>query len=91
MFVISGEKGGVRLKYLPGIPLFLGVFNRRWGIRGCCGVWMIILTRISLFWAVAPWEVVKIEAFVLSGGREESGLVFCQGSPCFLAFVPRFS
>ena len=30
---------------------------------------------------------MKIEVFVLSRGREVSGLDFCQGSPSFLAFI----
>ena len=43
------------LKFLPGIPLFLGVFTRRRGIRGGYGVWLEFLTRISMCWAVSPW------------------------------------
>ena len=51
VFVLYGERGGSGLNF-PGIPLFLGVFTRRCGIGGGCGVRLRILTRISLFWAM---------------------------------------
>ena len=64
------------MKFLPGIPLFLGAFTRRCEIGGGGGVRLGILIGISLFWAMAPRGILQIEVFVLSRGREGSGLDF---------------
>ena len=81
-------RGGVRLNFLPRIPFFSGIFSGRRGIRGGCGVWLRILTRISLFLAVAPCRACKNIGINFVWGGGVSGLEFFQGSPFFGGFSP---
>ena len=60
-------EGGVRFNILPSIPLFSGISSRSWGIRGGCGVWLRILTSISLSLAVAPCRDSENRVIFFSG------------------------
>ena len=79
-------EGGGQVEFFSKITLVFRRSSRREGIGRGCRVQFIILTKISLFLAVAPCLARENRGINFSWKRGGSGLDSCQVPPCFGAF-----